>query len=121
MGTHGTDRKVVDANQGQRRVHTAKLLDHPVPLQMSCFPPTCPLTHVRPLIPLRKVKVKSFSHARLCVPMDCSLPGSSIRGLFQARVLEGVAISFSRGSKPHIISISPELWATPSKFKNPPL
>ena len=31
-------------------------------------------------------------------PMDCSLPGSSIHGIFQARVLEWVAISFSRGS-----------------------
>ena len=30
--------------------------------------------------------------------MDCSLPGSSVHGLFQARVLESVAISFSRGS-----------------------
>ena len=34
----------------------------------------------------------------LCHPMDCSLPGSSIHGIFQARVLECVAISFSRGS-----------------------
>ena len=34
----------------------------------------------------------------LCEPMDCSLPGSSIHGIFQARVLEWVAISFSRGS-----------------------
>ena len=31
-------------------------------------------------------------------PMDCSLPGSCIRGIFQAGVLQGVAISFSRGS-----------------------
>ena len=31
-------------------------------------------------------------------PMDCNLPGSSIHGIFQARVLEWVAISFSRGS-----------------------
>ena len=31
-------------------------------------------------------------------PMDCSLPGSSAHGIFQARVLEWVAISFSRGS-----------------------
>ena len=31
----------------------------------------------------------------LCDPMDCSLPGSSIHGIFQARVLEWVAISFS--------------------------
>ena len=34
----------------------------------------------------------------LCNPMDCSLPYSSIHGVFQARVLEWVAISFSRGS-----------------------
>ena len=34
----------------------------------------------------------------LCDPMDCSLPGSSIRGILQARVLEWVAISFSRRS-----------------------
>ena len=30
--------------------------------------------------------------------MDCSLPGSSAHGIFQARILEWVAISFSRGS-----------------------
>ena len=34
----------------------------------------------------------------LCNPMDYSLPGSSIHGIFQARVLEWVAISFSRVS-----------------------
>ena len=34
----------------------------------------------------------------LCNPMDCSLPGSSIHGIFQARVLEWVAVSFSRES-----------------------
>ena len=31
----------------------------------------------------------------LCDPMDCSLPGSSAHGIFQARVLEWVAIAFS--------------------------
>ena len=36
--------------------------------------------------------------------MDCSLPGSSIHGIFQARVLEWVAISFSK--KAHIYSFS---------------
>ena len=36
----------------------------------------------------------------LCDPMDYSLPGSSLHGIFQARVLEWVAISFSRGSFP---------------------
>jgi len=46
------------------------------------------------------MKVKSESEvAQLCPtlldPMDCSLPGSSIHGIFQARVLEWVAIAFS--------------------------
>ena len=34
----------------------------------------------------------------LCDPMDCRLSGSSVHGTFQARVLEWIAISFSRGS-----------------------
>ena len=34
----------------------------------------------------------------LCDPMDCSPPGSSVHGIFQARILEWVAISSSRGS-----------------------
>ena len=34
----------------------------------------------------------------LCDRMDCSLPGSSDHGIFQAIVLEWIAISFSRGS-----------------------
>ena len=34
----------------------------------------------------------------LCDPMDYSLPSSSVHGIFQAIVLEGTAISFSRGS-----------------------
>ena len=33
-----------------------------------------------------------------CYPMDCRLPGSSVHGIFQARRLEWVVISFSRGS-----------------------
>ena len=32
----------------------------------------------------------------LCNPMDCSPPGSSVNGIFQARILEWVAIAFSR-------------------------
>ena len=38
------------------------------------------------------------SYPTLCNPIDCSLPGSSIHGLFQARILEWVAILFSRWS-----------------------
>ena len=33
-----------------------------------------------------------------CDPMDCSPPGSSVHGIIQARILEWVAISSSRGS-----------------------
>ena len=52
---------------------------------------------------LQCMKVKSQSEvAQSCPtlsdPMDCSLPGSSIHGIFQARVLEWGAIAFSTGS-----------------------
>ena len=36
----------------------------------------------------------------LCNPMDFSPPGSSVHGILQARILEWVAISSSRGSSP---------------------
>ena len=49
---------------------------------------------------LQRVKVKSESevsqlYQTLSNPMDCSLPGSSVHGIFQARVLEWGAIAFS--------------------------
>ena len=52
---------------------------------------------------LQRKKVKSESEvAQSCPtlsdPMDCSLPGSSVQGIFQARVLEWGAIAFSEGS-----------------------
>ena len=47
------------------------------------------------------MKVKSEreltqSYPTLSDPMDCSLPGSSVHGIFQARVLEWGAIAFSK-------------------------
>ena len=39
----------------------------------------------------------TLSRIRLCNPMDCSPPGSSVHGIPLARILECVAISFSRG------------------------
>ena len=47
----------------------------------------------------------------LCDPMDSNPPGSSVHGILQARILEGVAISSSRGSSPagdqtHVASVS---------------
>ena len=41
----------------------------------------------------------------LCYPVDCSPPGSSVRGVLQARILEWVAIPFSRGSSQHRVQI----------------
>ena len=59
------------------------------------------------------MKVKSESEVvqscpTLSDPMDCSLPGSSVHGIFQARVLEGGAIAFSMrdSNKPQI----PQFW-----------
>ena len=46
----------------------------------------------------RKWKCWSLIHFQLCNPVDCGPPGSSVRGILQASVLEWVALLFSRGS-----------------------
>ena len=53
-------------------------------------------------VPLPFISTREVTQScpTLCDPMDCSPPGSSIHGIFQARVLEWVAISFFRGSSP---------------------
>ena len=61
----------------------------------------------------------------LCNLMDCSLPGSSIHGIFQAIILEWIAISFSRGSSPprdwtwvsRIVDRHFTVWATREVLK----
>ena len=58
-----------------------------------------PLSH--PGSPKLYMKVKVLflqSCPILCDPMNCSFPGSSVHGILQARILEWVAIPFSRGS-----------------------
>ena len=58
-------------------------------------------------------------------PVDCSLPGSSVHGILQARILEWVAISFSRGSSQprdrtqvsHVEGRRFNLWATREAIK----
>ena len=53
---------------------------------------------------------KSLSCVRLCDPMDCSLPGSSVRGILQARILEWgcrfllQGIFPTQGSNPGLLS-----------------
>jgi len=75
------------------------------------------------VVNLSLVKVKSEvtqSCPTFCDPMDCSLPCSSVHGIFPARVLEWVVISFSRGSSwprdqtrvSHIIGRCFIVWAT---------
>ena len=56
----------------------------------------------------------------LCNTMDCSLPGSSVHGIFQAIVLQWIDISFSKGSSQprdrtqvsHIVDRRFTVWAT---------
>ena len=60
----------------------------------------------------------------LCDPVDCSSPGSSVHGILQARILEWVVVSFSRGSSwprdrtqvPRIAGRHFNLWATRKAF-----
>ena len=58
---------------------------------------------------LHKVKESEVTQScpALCDPMDCSLPGSSTHGIFQARTLEWVTISFSRRSSQGYFCLSP--------------
>ena len=75
------------------------------------------------LLPIKEKEKESEvtqSCLTLCDPMDCSLPGSSVHGIFQAIVLEWIAISFSRvSSQPrartrvsHIVDRRFTVWAT---------
>ena len=65
------------------------------------------------------LKMKVLVGWWLCDPMDCGLPGSSVHGILQARILEWVAIPFSRGSSRH----RDQIWVsciTGSFFTNLP-
>ena len=54
------------------------------------------------LVGPKLVVVSSLSHVQLLYDsMDCRLPGSSVHEISQARILEWVAVSFSRGSSWH--------------------
>ena len=57
-------------------------------------PPGKPFRHTAATVAAKSLQ----SCPTLSDPMDCSLQGSSVHGIFQVRVLEWIAISFSRGS-----------------------
>ena len=63
-----------------------------------CFRPSKGAPYVEGLCLWERKKAKLPSCVRLCDPMDCSPPGSSVHGSLQARILEWVTIPFSRGS-----------------------
>ena len=68
---------------------------------------------------LQCVKVKSEREVTqlfptLSDPMDCSLPGSSVHGIFQARVLEWGAIAFS-GTYVYLWPIHVHVWQKPTQ------
>ena len=73
-----------------------------------------------------KVSEVAQSCPTLCNPMDCSLPGFSVLGIFQARILEWVAISFSRRSfwprnrirVSRIVGRRFTVWATREGWRN---
>ena len=55
-----------------------------------------------------------FSPVQLCAtPMDCSSPGSSVCGVLQARILEWIAMPFSRGSSRPDPGVKPESLTSP--------
>ena len=54
--------------------------------------------HIRSILDSKKESEVAQSCPTLCDPMECWLPGTPVHGIFQARILEWVAISFSRGS-----------------------
>ena len=75
---------------------------------------------VHTILPELIRKLVTQSCRTLCDPMDCSPPGSSVLGILQARILEWIAISLSRGSswarnRTQVSSIAGRLftnWAT---------
>ena len=67
------------------------LVDFEMPMDNSCG-----CNQLRMKVKVKVLVIQSF--LTLCDPMDCSPPVSSVQGILQARLLEWVAIPFSRGS-----------------------
>ena len=75
---------------------------HRIGIRIECYPSTlgqC-LVCVSKSVSVARVLCACLQGPALCDPVDCRLPGSSVHGILQARVLEVVAIPFSRGSSP---------------------
>ena len=85
------------ATEQQQSLFLVNSLSHSVKWPFQSFPTLfelCLLTFWKKVLESEVAQ----SCLTLCDPMDCSLPGSSLHGILQARILECVAISFSMGS-----------------------
>ena len=87
-------------------------------LRLSIHLSNCSLTTLHIPQKLQSLPVSTFTStgcsesvmSTLCGPMDCSPLGSSVHGIFPARILEWVTIFYSRGSsQPGIKPVSPAL------------
>ena len=83
--------------------------DFPLFLSHTFISRNCLTGQLRKYMIIVVVVVLSLCHVQpFCNPMDCSLPGSSVHGILHARILEWVAIPFSKeSSNPGIKSMSP--------------
>ena len=77
-----------------KSVHTSTCIHMAVSLRGS------PATTTTLFIPIRSLCLVTQLYPALCDPMDCSLPGPSVHGILQARILEWIAIS-SPGDLPN--------------------
>ena len=73
------------------------------------------------VVPVHIAHSISQSCLTLCNPMDCSTLGSSVLGIFQARILKRLAISYSRRSfqpkdKTHVSWVCSHWWADSSRL-----
>ena len=100
--TMGEGQSGLEITQKPKRQHW-NLKQKPKQTKNGCFghlahcPPGDPLSLYKDRIK-EYVCVCAYSCPTLCCPVDCSPPGSSVHGIYRARILEWVAISSCRGS-----------------------
>ena len=122
--------KLISMRKKKLCLEAASTRSHP---RVSSLPP-CPTNfrlpspHLQKRVPIYQISsrllfmcMRAPSHQScptLCDPLHCSPPGSSVHGIFQARIMEWVAVSFSRGSsqprdRSHVPCIAGRFFAEP--------
>ena len=72
---------------------------------------TQPDANSSPIFSCWKTESIICSVMSLCDPVDCSLPGRSVHGILQARILQWIAMPFSRGSSRPFCLFYIQIWA----------